>query len=235
MAYPKYRDDPIFPARSFDVSRRLYLNNETKPKFLACIDNTEICDPSRKTCQQLEVNAPERVFDTAHGRATNTAHELTVTQDELARIILLAALRGSNVFVSKDSGHPWTASLEADAQCTYFVCKDLPVDQWKTEARRWFETSLALIQVNLLDIVRGTGNGHGHGLIPVPPYLNRESRDIPQIYKGICGLGKFKSVGWRNVSVSGYLGTLLVALLVLLGSCRYQDGRIRLSEGGSNF
>jgi len=43
-------------------------------------------------------------------------------------------------------------------------------------------------------------------------------------YRGMCKMGKFRSVGWRNMSVVGFLGLLFLASMVTLASIRAENG-----------
>lgn len=98
------------------------------------------------------------------------------------------------------------------------ICESLPRDQWKKEVRQRFETSLAQIQFNVLDIVQGSADNENYQAIP------------PQ-FQGICNMIKFKSVGWRNVSVWGFFGLLLFAIAVSVASIKTEDEDLWLTVG----
>lgn len=91
-------------------------------------------------------------------------------------------------------------------------CCDLPPDQWRKEAARWFEASFARIQFNLLEIVRRSDKSK----------INYE--DISDIYKGMCKMVKFKSVEWRIVSVWDFLALLALAAAIILASEKTENG-----------
>lgn len=109
--------------------------------------------------------------------------------------------------------------LEIRTHCISSRCEYLPPEQWKVEARRWFKASLARIQVELVNTVRGTAN--------TPSDYYR----IPQPYRRMCDMGKFKSVGWRNVSVSGFAGLLFLAGSISLASVQTKEGDLWLGVG----
>lgn len=109
--------------------------------------------------------------------------------------------------------------LEIRTHCSSLYCEHLPMEQWKVEARRWFKASLARIQVELVNTLRGTvNNPSDHYRIPPP-------------YRRMCDMGKFKSVGWRNVSVWGFAGLLFLAGSISLGSIKTEEGNLWLVVG----
>ena len=104
------------------------------------------------------------------------------------------------------------------------ICRNIPQDQWKVEVRRVFENSLAQIQYNVLDAVRGRETVDGQGSI-------HDYDNIPQEFEGLCKMGKFISVGWRNVSVWGFVGLLVFAAGVSLASIRTEEEELWLVVG----
>lgn len=212
--YPNYRDDPIFPARDLVRSDNKttgldYYNNSPVSAVLACVDDGEICDAQLIKCEKAPGRRVVKPFDGHRDGAT-------LTQDDLARALLLSSLTGSGCIASSSASR----TLDAQSHCNYLECySGLPPDQWIIEARHWFEASLALIQLNILTIVRGTEN------------TGPDFDGIPPAYRGICNLGKFRTVGWRNVSVVGFFGLLLLALAVTLASIRTQEGDLWITVG----
>ncbi|MCJ1228968.1 hypothetical protein MMC12_005632 [Toensbergia leucococca] len=188
MSYPQYQENIIFPARHFDESRGTfpwqYRNDDPTPTVLGCIDHTEICDSHGKKCW-----APPSFFTPR--AAFQWVREITTANQDLSLALLMGSLAGSGVCSALSGGSLETSintyDFETASRCHFQSCSTLPVDQWKTEARRWFEASLARIQINVLDITRGTSNlGHA------------DHDGIPPSLRGICQMGKFKSVAWRN-------------------------------------
>ena len=108
------------------------------------------------------------------------------------------------------------------------ICYYLPLDQWKIEARNLFQISLAQIQYNVLEVAQGTDMK-----LPHPGYQNTPNYpywewlgslpDTPPGFEDVCKMVKFKSTGWRNVSTWGFLGVLIFAAGVSLGSCRTEE------------
>lgn len=204
MQYPSYRDDPVFPARTPIASSKKglqYYNNTTSPGIVVCLDDGEVCDAEFKNCE--EALQSHRGL----GSIRDGVRAGRMTDNQLARALLLSSLAGSAC-----SGFGRQA-LKAQSLCDYLRCyDDFPTHQWRVEARRWFEASLARIQLKMLYTVRGiNNNGQDYDSI------------VPE-YRDMCGMGKFKSVGWRNVSVVGFLGLLLLASVVTLASIRAKNG-----------
>ena len=210
MVYQQRRDDPVFPAEEQEQlpyqEQLSYRNNATSPRLLFCVDNTEICNLHRGHC-----------WTGADGyRAMKNPKEANgeTRQEQLSGILLLAALQEASVH----SAMAYREEPEAGSHCFYFECENFPMDQWKAEARRLFERSLARLQINLLNIVRGT-----------PTYHKKfgERAELAD-YSDICAMGKFKSVGWRNVSVIGLFGLLFLPIGISLASIRSEDGQLWL-------
>ena len=109
--------------------------------------------------------------------------------------------------------------LKIRSHCIHTRCGSLPPEQWRVETRRWFKESLARIQVELVNTVRGTAN------------TPSEYYGIPEPYRGMCGMSKFKSVGWCNVSVWGLPGLLSLAANISLASVKTKEEELWLSVG----
>ena len=221
MTYPNRREDPVFPARHpfKSIYGSGYINNDTRPAIMGCIDSIEIFDDHNNLTWTLpHYSTPRAAFE--------SVDKLAPFETELPLVLLYSALAGSTIYsaLSGDAVRErYRYDFEASHRCTYRSCLDLPDDQWKIEVNRWFEASLARIQANVLDIMRGTG-----------AYSDDDHEDyegIPPHLRGICQMGKFRSVGWRNVSVWGFLGIILLVAAVTLASNESQDGTLWIQEG----
>lgn len=109
-----------------------------------------------------------------------------------------------------------TLSREAlDAQSLLFGSDSLaiPNNQWKAEVQQMFETLLARTQITARYIARGDPAQQlpGHTLFGGPGW------------EGMCTLYKFKSLGWKNISVAGFLGEFLVGVLVFFVGITRED------------
>ncbi len=204
MQYPSYRDDPLYPARTPIESPKhslQYYNNSTSPGIIACMDDGEVCDAELKNCEEALLSRSKPGSVGVGVRAGR------MTDNQLARALLFSSLDGSAC-----SGFGRQA-LKAQSLCENLQCNaDLPTHQWRVEARHWFEASLARIQLKMLYTVRGINNDG-------PDYDG-----IAPEYRGMCKMGKFRSVGWRNMSVVGFLGLLFLASMVTLASIRAENG-----------
>ena len=218
MSYPHYRNSPIFEAKPAGVSTfdryslDRYFNNGTKMTKIACIDQTQTCDLYEDKCWWWfpAHNDPVEFLRSRNHRAPRS-------NGDPALVLLEASLAGSSICSVLQGGRfarhgLKPLSLEAESHCTNLACDDLPDDQWKIEVRRWFETSLARVQLNVLDIVR-------------PSTIVEDGwANIPSQYRSICHVGKFKATGWRNVSAWGFLGLLGLAGRIALASCETERG-----------
>lgn len=223
MEYNKFWDDPVFPA--MHRQDQSYYNNATVPGFLGCVDNVLICDPDLDQCwnwpkngAKFTLSLADPIFDEFDGAVSNA---------DLAHVLLSSAIYNSFEGMSSALGGN---DLEAKSHCDGFFCYNLPQEQWKAEARYWFETSLAQMQYRVLDIVRGTDEKSIYARASNSQKW-ATSLDIPSNLRGICHMGKFKSVGWRNVSVWGLVGLLSLAGAISLASVTTEDGELWLIVG----
>ena len=222
ISHSRFRDDPFLPAPCLKDRakwRDSFYNNSTKPTLLACINKTEICEMETCKCSVVTRSSDQDPF-------LHTQNKTEVaTQEDLEFTLLLTALTASNI--AQAAFYP-DLKLEAASHCedptsNYFNnhCFDLPKDQWRKEAARWFEASLARIQFNLLEIMGSEDKSK----------INYD--DIPQTYRGMCKTMKFKSVGWRNVSIGGFLGLLVLAAAITLASVKTENGGLWLNLGAA--
>lgn len=138
-----------------------------------------------------------------------------LTEAELAFSLLYLALQQSFFAAFPE--------LKISSLCDFYsgeyTCLNVPQDQWIAEVRSWFRISLANIQVSLLDIVHGTLNE------------GEDFQNIPSNYQGMCQMLKYRTVGWRNVSASGFWGLLVLAAGVSIASVRTEKEELWLLIG----
>ncbi|KUJ14512.1 uncharacterized protein LY89DRAFT_784443 [Mollisia scopiformis] len=99
-------------------------------------------------------------------------------------------------------------ALDAQSKLNHMLSMQLADEQWKVEAEKMFQTSLARMQINLFDFVRGTAAGYPGAYNTLPPE-----------HRGMCAMVEIPTVGWRNVNLVGFLGTI-AALGVVWGVSR---------------
>lgn len=203
--HKKKRLDPIFPATSMLLvgSEILYLNTDLVATVLACTDKTTICDAAGQKCWDA--------YDDPVAKPE--------TRVELNGLIMLQlALIRSNICHSI----LYRGGSALDATSKLYVYQSLPLakEQWKVEARKMFATSLARTQIDLRDYIRGAA-AHEPGFVNI---LNPKAR-------GICNQYKFKSNGWTNITVWGFVCAIAVSLVAF--GLTYQiknpatDGKIK--------
>lgn len=216
VMYGKIRDDPVFPAKEWNRERQNFQNNETWPRELGCADTASICDPDMNSCWSFPEFGKFNYSLTPIPIWTRTPKSFGSigTDAELARALLYTAIFNNFLEPYYDR-----YSLEAESHCRYSRCS-LPRNQWEVEARQLFETSLAKMQFNVLDIVRGTDNKREEDFYGIPPE-----------FRGMCKMGKFKSIGWQNVSFWGLFGLLFFAGAISLASIQTEKGEFWLVIG----
>lgn len=193
--YPNRMADPIFTANTtFDGN--WYMNTNFHAGVLGCIQWTIICVPGMGSCMTLKM-----LGNLAFPHPENAA----------VRSMLYFSLIMSNL--EEHLGMLRAEALEAQSKLTGSMSLALPTEQWKIEVTKFFETSLARIQINARNNARGNPNGD----LPGQENLMRPA------YEGLCKRYKFRSVGWRNVSVYRFLGKFVAALLVCFLSGTRKD------------
>ena len=230
ICYSEARDDPVFPA-SYRDGRNC--SNSVLPALIGCTDQAEICDPETKHCWSVSLlitinDALDKVaagaqicdFNTGHCWSVSSSPTLVrprsaVSDTEAAIALLANALSASSVLSAGSRG----PDLELASHCTNLFCKNVPKEQWKVEARTWFETSLAQAQVELLNTVQGVQGAY------------EDYHGIPPEYRAMCSMGKFRSTGWTNVNVGGFLGLLFLAAAISLASIKTEEDKLWLVVG----
>lgn len=246
--YDHYREDRVFPATSKVLdyqNRTVYGNLNPRPTIVGCIDNTYICTPSdgcwtypdapvrqldRLRRAETPPYQPDRAYHNLSAQPITSTNDSEPTDAELAHILLSNALWDTNlcskaeVWYRKPTLDSCTGFSYPGADMNLGICSGLPLDQWKIEARQRFETSLAQIQFQVLNIVRGAPDDE-------PPDQYVDFDGIPPAYRGLCNMGKFRSVGWRNVSVWGLFALLAFVVGVSLASVRTEEEELWLLVG----
>lgn len=217
VEYHEIRDDPIFPAlqRLNNSLNPLPFNNETLPGLLGCVENISFCDPDLKKCWNYPEPIDSRDEDRSIWEKVPRVFDDKGPKPDLTRALLYYSMSYS--FISS----PMEYALEGNSHCIdTSYCGGLPRNQWKVEARQLFETSLATMQFNVLDMIRGKESR-----------LDKDFHQIPSNYRGICRMGKFKSTGWQNVSVWGLFGLLFLAAAISLASVKSEKEELWLVLG----
>jgi hypothetical protein len=110
--------------------------------------------------------------------------------------------------------------LDAQAKVSSPFTIELAREQWKVEAQQLFETSLARTQLMLRNVERSGPEA------PIPD----EKNILPSDLQRVCSMYKFRSVGWRNVSVSHLLCIVIGAVLVLISGITTKEGPLWSEE-----
>ena len=181
--------DPIFPAQQVyngpGYLEQIYYNNLPHATVLGCADTAEIRDPDTgliwhpvtmdwndlKSRQGIERLNLDKVFK----------------ENLLNPFLLLgASMLGSSISTIILTG-PY---FDAQKKLINGLSIALDREQWKVEARKMFETSLARMQGIVLDVARGRGVD------------DRSAKNaLPEINSSICNMIKFPTLGWKNISL----------------------------------
>jgi hypothetical protein len=200
ILYPHFRLDPVFPAQSrakfplgYEGSPK-YFHNSTRATVLGCVDQYRICKDTSGPCWTNEniTSIPQ-----APKNRPSTAEENVVK-------LLLMALDFSSACGSTQ--FRGAEALDAQSKISHMQSQDLASEQWQVEVEKIFQTSLARIQLNAYDIVRGTAAA-----------FDGYHDTLPAGYRGICSLVAIQTAGWQNLNVIGLVGTIFgVALLWII-------------------
>ena len=233
VVYPEARDDPLFPAQvdplfpamlpmSFSPGQ-VYTTGTLSVGMLFCIDRAFICEADAQNCVEETPHLMETLRHSSRESPATLQQDRSPSKEENMITLIRRALRGSSTSASQKSAK----GLEAEAYCedrALWLCKDLPPDQWKVEARTLFERSLAYMQQTVLDFARG----RDHRLV-----ANDSNGEVPENHGELCQMVKFPVVGWRNVNVWGFLALMGLSAAIALSSVKTEDERLWLCVGAN--
>jgi hypothetical protein len=204
VKYPQKREDPIFPAeRTFGDN--WYYGSSWRGGVLGCIDRKSICSPDGQ-CEALKYRGNINLGDDEHGRVMSYLY-----------LSLLLSSIGSSITYRKAEGLGASSKVVGDESL------GLDAEQWKVEVLQLFQTSLARIQIYARNIARGNQN--------IPIYGRINGMDgLPRL-RGLCNMYKFKSIGWRNINVVGFLSPIGLGLIFIF-LCRMteEEEKLRVEE-----
>lgn len=181
--YEEDSHDDIFPADSRYEDTELWTNHDSKARPLACVDWIE-------TCTHKGICLPS--YQDAQDGDTNY-------------LLVRLAMNKSTTFDAISS----RGATGLDAQTKIKDDISLPLSknptQWVEESRALFNTSLARIQYDALDIANGLGS-------------NKEPLYVPQFPKTVqdkmCGVITFQlPKGYDNVLFGPTIGILIIPLV----------------------
>ena len=247
MLYEKPQYDPVFPGflplPSPDTNQTMYgvgpqdsltpiayANYDPRPTIIGCVDDVYIRSSQLGRCVEGLKNYDDPYLGDKTKAASrfedSQASELEILHFFLSHVIL-DKIKGGNVdpeefYVYSRAQEMVQAYLASSRYIPhtrdgFSIYHNLPQDHWKEIVRQDFEAYLASLQFRVLDIARGDKTCHG--------------KRIPKRLRGICNMGKFHSVGWRNVSVWGLFGLLSLSALVALASVETEHGDLWITVG----
>ncbi|KAH7369555.1 hypothetical protein BKA65DRAFT_1132 [Rhexocercosporidium sp. MPI-PUGE-AT-0058] len=206
--------DPIFPANALVTppplrGKPLYYNADPFATVLACVDRASICTLSGDFCWSGNLDKPPKALNP-------TSHI-----EKMGYYMLDISLRRSSVCnsISMRGGNALDATSKMQSNITLPVSLPLSSTQWKVEAKALFETSLARIQIELRDYVRGRGANECN-------FANR----IDDGFLDMCSAYQFRTVGWKNLNAAGFWLVLGLVLIIYFLSIEWkrEDGQDKL-------
>jgi hypothetical protein len=206
ILYPHLRLDLVFPAQSrakFPIGytgSSKYFHNSTRATVLGCVDQFLICKDTSGPCW-------------ANGNITSIPeapkNQSSTVEENVIKLLLLALDFSSACGSTQFRG---VEALDAQSKIAHMQSQELDTNQWQIEIEKFFQVSLARIQLNAYDIVRGTAAA-----------FNDYHDILPARYRGICNLVAIQTVGWKNLNVMGLVGTIFGVGLLWIISRKVKD------------
>lgn len=206
----KGRNDPIFPAQQKAQfppeypGPDLFFNNSTRAGVLGCMDSYQLCKTKSGPCWN-NGNASEIFEDHSIKKSTESQN--------VARLLLLALEYSSTCGAMQFRG---AEALDAQKKLAHMQSLPLADQQWEVEAESLFRTSLARMQLNVFDVVRGSASNF-------QGYRNTLSAKD----SGLCSMVKTKGSGVKNINVCGLLAIIFAVAFVWTISRRADSGAMR--------
>ncbi|KAH7416802.1 hypothetical protein BKA64DRAFT_277695 [Cadophora sp. MPI-SDFR-AT-0126] len=207
LLHRERRNDPVFPAQqklqfSPEYSGPdLFYNNSTRAGVLGCTDQYHICRTKSGPCWNNE--NVSQIFD-------DPAIKTSTESQNVVRLLVLALDYSSTCGSIQFRG---TGALDAQKKIADKESLPLAYRQWEVEAESMFRTSLARMQLNVFDVVRGSASSF------------RGYRDsLPAEHRGLCTMIKIKGSGIKNINFYALLGTILAVAMVWAISRRIDSG-----------
>jgi hypothetical protein len=203
IAYPRASLDPVFLANN-TFGDGWYYNSHFYAGVLGCMSRTFVCLPDTN---------PPRCYDlTGLGNLEDTDRE----HDQIWAMLyfsLFSELGKQLVFMGAEV-------LDAQSLLSAGTSAQIPNNQWKAEARQMFETVLARSQILARNIARG---------VPGEELPGQEIVMRPN-WQGMYTRYKFRSVGWKNISVSCFLAEFFASLLVCVIGITREDEELWIEK-----
>ena len=182
-----------------------HYKSDPKARVLACLDQTQFCDPDGDECWPAKPNWDDHLRPPGYW-------------------LMKLALKDSSIYDS--IALRLGAALVAQEMIAQQLSLPLPDQHWMTEARRMFATSLALAQINAWSIASGEDQVHEG--------LDGWENQTPEEAGNLCGLLKFKSAGYTDIDkVTFFLLLFIPYPAAFILSLKWKSVR-PLRRGGNN-
>jgi hypothetical protein len=170
----------------------LYWNALPYSTVLACVESFEIRNP------RSGATWFPRYQDTSQLLLPEWHHPSTFQSIQILNMSYVAFSKQYSNALTLESRH-----FQVHRKVQSFFSAPLSRDQWKVEVRKMFTTRLALLQQNVLGIAQGVG------------YDLPTARNVLLDYgRDGCAKIMFQSREWKNISLLGLIGLLILAAVV---------------------
>lgn len=190
IQYPEASYDPIFLANA-TIRGEWFIQGTFQTGVLACLSRDLICRSDTKPykCLLPDESPPDSLPDGSHSAPWTMLQWSTI--------------------LGLDTQLDYLGAENLDAQSMLMGTLSAPLlkDQWKHEVRQMFDAVLAHTQIQARNLARGIPGQ------PPPGLRNFWGADNST---GFCTQYKFHAVGWKNISVSWFLGEFFGAILLCI-------------------
>lgn len=190
--YPKPSLDPVF---STDTSFSFpgdpdpyYYKADPRARVVACIDTHELCTPDESHCWSMGTNM------SAEGLPPD--YWMMKLSMEKSRIFYSMITRLGNALIAQD-------------KVSGYLSESLGDKHWMKEMERMFATSLARIQFDAWSIASGEDWARSE---------DGYDDQTPEEAGNLCGIFKFISADYTNISIWSLVAWIVVPFLVMVGS-----------------
>lgn len=226
VLYSQPRTDPIFPTNSnttlpiSNTSALFYYRTIPTATVLGCVDHHEVCEGRRGTCgyfnTQRETESSSLKSMSDSGAFPNQIRYYMPALIFMYYSFLHSGSQWAYKYLGASGLDVWGKTWN---EMSYGISFGPSKDQWEVEAQKFFNVSLARLQLNALGITRGEKFGGDVKELNKLDSSGNQALGSELVCRGL----KIEGVGWRNVSLFWFVSLLLLSFCLFVGSIEFAD------------